>query len=237
MFLDPRGRGIIGCSVGIAMMPVFGRDDEGPFLLFPADPVSGKARKLRVDFLNDEKYRRQLRGKQEMIAKALGGEGLVYDLTLGLAEDAWTMLRLGFQVLGVEREPLLAELLKEAQARAAADPRWGAMASRLEVRQGESREILREIAEGKLPAPDVIYLDPMFSGVAKKSALPRLDMQLMRSWLGEDDSGAELVEEARRLALKRVVVKRLAKAEELLHGVTHSFLGAKVRYDMYLSRP
>lgn len=219
------------------MNPKFEIVDDVPILIFEGD------RRLRLDF-EDSRYRRKLRGKNELLAKAVGIKTIptaprVWDLSLGLAEDAWTLARLGCEVWGFERQPLLARLVESSLAnyRRRVEPgsHWDESAARLHVVAQAAQQGLREwgSATAEVPRPSVIYFDPMFEGTGKSSALPRLEMQLLRAWIGADEDQGEVFQMARALPGVRLVVKRAAKAPTMGEAPTHSFVGEKVRYDMY----
>jgi 16S rRNA (guanine1516-N2)-methyltransferase len=188
---------------------------------------------LHLDFVSDRvNYMRPLpRGKNELIAKAIGiAKGLteVVDVTAGLAQDAVVLARLGCQVTAVERSPLLYSLLADAHQRAAPFCDW---TKHLRFIQADSIQYLGKLAPEKFP--QVIYLDPMFPQ-KKKGALPRKEMVIFRSLVGDDPDSAELMKICLRVARARVVVKRPLKALPLAPGVQHSFKGSSVRYDLYL---
>ena len=113
------------------------------------------------------------------------------------------------------------------------------------------------LADPALPAPDVIYLDPMFPGEGR-TALPRRELQLLRELTGDDDTGAGLLALARARARRRncagrigqaaggqggrrpgrarrrVVVKRPLHAPTLAPDTSLVFKGRAVRFDVYL---
>lgn len=190
------------------------------------DEVLGE---LYLDFLGDQlNYVRQShRGKSELIAKALGlskGTDQVFDATLGLAQDAWFLVRLGMSVSGCERSPVLFLLLQDALHRAQVPyPQVT-----LKIHFADSIDFLAGLPQG----PRVIYLDPMFPD-KKKSALPRKEMQIFRKLVGDDVDSIKLFETAVSVATHRVVVKRPLKSLPLAPGVIHSFEGTTVRYDLY----
>lgn len=217
--------------------------ESGPVLLFriPDQPP----RELRLDMATDPRYFRKLRGKNELLAKAVGYKSnpppRVWDLSLGLAEDAWTLARIGCPVHGFERVDLLFQLVKASFEKmrhelTAMSPLHAA-AMRLSMSAGDATTILHELQKGNDPSgygyPDVLYFDPMYAGVAKSSALPRLEMQLLRAWLGEDTDQKQVLALALQIPGMRVVVKRPARSVALCQPVTHAFYGEKVRYDMY----
>lgn len=82
---------------------------------------------------------------------------------------------------------------------------------------------------------DVVYLDPMFPE-RKKQALPKRSMQtLSELQAGHEATDIELLlQQAQEVAARRTVLKRRRKDPRL--GVPdHQILGAKVRFDIYLS--
>ncbi|MFS4458435.1 class I SAM-dependent methyltransferase [Bdellovibrio sp. HCB2-146] len=190
-----------------------------------------EGRKLAIDF--DENHldyqRRGHRGKNELIAKALGvakGTKKVLDLSVGLAVDSVFLCQLGFQVTGVERSPVLYALLKEAFAKTQKEE-----LKSYELFHSDSREFL-ETQKNKIEV-DAIYFDPMYPH-KKKSALPKQEMVVFRDLVGDDADAAEVLRLALQWPVRRVVVKRPMRAEELLPGVTHAFEGKVVRYDTYV---
>ena len=198
------------------------------------DSVSVKdkeGRKLVIDF--DENHldyqRRGHRGKNEIIAKALGvakGCRKILDLSVGMAIDSVFLCQLGFKVTGLERSPVLYALLKEAFAKSQKPELEG-----YQLIQADSREFL-ETQKNKIEI-DSIYFDPMYPH-KKKSALPKQEMVVFRDLVGDDADASEVLKLALTWPVRRVVVKRPMKAEVLLPGVSHSFEGKVVRYDTYV---
>lgn len=188
-------------------------------------------RLLEIDFdKNHLDYERKgHRGKNELIAKALGvakGHRKILDLSVGLAVDSVFLTQLGFEVIGVERSPVLFALLQEAFAKTKKT-----YLHSYRLYHADSLQFLRE-QRGQL-AVDAIYFDPMYPH-KKKSALPKQEMVVFRDLVGHDDDAAVVLEEALTWPVQRVVVKRPLHAEELLPGVRHSYEGKVVRYDTYV---
>ena len=179
---------------------------------------------LRVDFALIGQH-----GGGELLraARVRNRPARLLDLTAGLATDAFRLARAGFEVIACEREPVIHALVEDALGRAPALPGPGC----LELRRADARVAL---ADPALPAPDVIYLDPMFPGEGR-TALPRRELQLLRELTGEDDSGAELLALARSRATRRVVVKRPLHAPALAQDADLVFRGRAVRFDVYLA--
>ena len=179
---------------------------------------------LRVDFSNIGQHSG---GELLRAARVKARPARLLDLTAGLATDAFRLARAGFEVLACERVPVIHALVEDALCRAATIPAPG----RLELRLGDARSVL---ADPTLPAPDVIYLDPMFPGEGR-TALPRRELQLLRELTGDDDTGAELLVLARARARRRVVVKRPLHAPALAPDASLVFKGRAVRFDVYLT--
>jgi 16S rRNA (guanine1516-N2)-methyltransferase len=190
-----------------------------------------EGRKLAIDF--DENHldyeRRGHRGKNELISKALGlskGYKRVLDLSVGMAIDSVFLTQLGFQVIGVERSPLLYALLSEAFARTEKE-----YLKNYQLYFDDALNFLK--TKKDQIAVDCIYFDPMYPH-KKKSALPKQEMMVFRDLVGHDDDASLVLQEALTWNVKRVVVKRPLQAEVLLPGVRHSFEGKVVRYDTYV---
>jgi 16S rRNA (guanine1516-N2)-methyltransferase len=171
----------------------------------------------------------------EAIMKAVGGGGQkIFDATAGLGSDTFVLAGHDCEVTAVEREPVIAVLVKDALRRGLADRRIENVCSRIDFRLGDAAAILKSVRPG---AYDVIYLDPMFPE-KKKSALPKKELRILQEFAGgpenEDDS-LELFVLARQRA-PRVVVKRPARAAPLAPGVSHAIKQSSVRFDVYLRK-
>jgi hypothetical protein len=140
-------------------------------------------------------------GARHPFVRALTGAGAVasiLDGTLGLANDALhAAVTTGARVLGVEGSPVIHALLEEGLARLA---RTYAAASRISLVHGRTLEVLRAQADRSF---DVVMLDPMMSR-AKKSAP---SFNLVRQLAIPDRADRHLLDEAARVANKRVVLK------------------------------
>lgn len=190
---------------------------------------------LRIDFFSEpyRYFQRKHRGKNELLAKAVGiSKGLkdIWDGTMGLAEDTIFLSLLGCRVRASERHPMLHTLLQAAFEKAAEDIQCCPFVQNIQLYEGDSKTLWQALSPSQ--RPQVIYLDPMFPE-RKKSALPRKEMRLFRSLVGEDPDAESLLSVALKTATDRVVVKRPLRAVELAPGVIHRFEGQTVRYDLY----
>ncbi|MBZ2189867.1 class I SAM-dependent methyltransferase [Alcanivorax sp. JB21] len=160
-------------------------------------------------------------------------KGLLVDATAGLGRDAALLAGAGWELILLERQPLLHAMLVDALRR---DPE---MAQRMQPLQVDSLDWMRERLHSGLPRPEVICLDPMFPEREKSAAIKKdlLWLQQLCGVAPEADEAA-LLAAARALAGKRVVVKRPLRAPPLA-GVSpsHALPGKTVRFDIYLTLP
>ena len=177
-------------------------------------------------------------GRGQSIAKAVGLKAgatpTVVDATAGLGRDAFVLASLGCKVTLIERSPVVAALLQDGLARAALDPEIGPwVRERMQLLHGPAVETLLGLSE----RPDVIYLDPMFPH-KQKSALVKKEMRVFQSLVGPDLDADGLLEPARQLATKRVVVKRPDYAPPLADVATTNAVTTKGhRFDIYSGTP
>ena len=169
--------------------------------------------------------------RRQPLARALGKHNkTIIDATAGLGQDAFLMAAMGYQVIAIERSPVLAALLDDAIISSASDPRLSrALRGRLTMIAGDARTLIP-----LQPPVDVIYLDPMFPPKRSKSALPKRELVLLRKLVGEDPDAEQLFAVARQHARNRVVVKRPLYAPSLGQEPNYSQTGKLVRYDVYL---
>ncbi len=170
--------------------------------------------------------------KTGALAQALGRKTkTVVDATAGWGQDSLAMFRMGYEVVCIERSPLMAELLADGFRRLS-QLEW---MRRLEL--APPRLLVGNAIDffSQLPyQPDCIYLDPMFPPKRKKSALAKKSIMVLRELVGEDIDKVQLFDAAIKCAAKRVVVKSPDYAEPLCGKPTESFQGKLLRYDVYL---
>lgn len=195
---------------------------------------------FHIDFADGLYLRRQqTSGKDQGLAKAVGIKQnhlpTVLDATAGFARDSFTLASLGCQVTLLERSPVLAAILEDAIERASYDHQIANIIARMDLHTIDAQAYLGEINTNKTPAPDVIYLDPMFPE-RKKKAQVKKEMQILHQLLGSDDQLPYPLELALNVAKQRVVVKRPKQAEDL-NNQEPSFriVGKASRYDIYLT--
>lgn len=186
---------------------------------------------IYVDFNNRQiSYRRKSSGA-ELIARAVGIKKLkspvVVDATAGLGLDSFMLATLGCQVHMIERSKVIAALLADGLERGRQDKEIMHIIQRMQLHRGDAIELLKGFT------PEVVYLDPMFSGKAN-NALVKKEMRIFREVVGDDEDAAELLRVALLQAKYRVVVKRLRKAPPIADiKPTYKLEGSACRFDVY----
>lgn len=193
-----------------------------------------------VDFVDGAMaHRRRFGGgRGEAVAKAVGIKGdylpTVIDATAGLGRDAFVLAAIGCKVLMFERHPVVAALLEDGLNRAYQDAEVGIwLPDRLSMIYHNSVEGLANITD----KPDVVYLDPMFPH-RQKSALVKKEMRVFQQLVGSDDDADDLLDMARKIAKKRIAVKRPDYADFLADQKPVSSIKTKNhRFDLYSPFP
>ncbi|HMI76949.1 MAG TPA: class I SAM-dependent methyltransferase [Buchnera sp. (in: enterobacteria)] len=173
--------------------------------------------------------------KKEAIAKAIGIKKNyfpnVLDATAGLGKDSFILSALGCQVYMMERNPVISALLDDGLKRAYKNYIIGTwIKKRITLIHRSSFDMLNI----NFPIPDIIYLDPMYP-YQKKSSLSKKENYFLRLLIGLDKDSDRLLLLARRLAKKRVIVKR-PRFANFLSGIktTSTIFSKKHRFDIYL---
>ena len=128
--------------------------------------------------------------KRELLIRATGLLGnsagmnqaapVVWDTTAGLGVESLLMAATGAVVVGFEREPLLAALLKNALERYRTNQR---PQLKLSFQTGEFAADRDRIQDWltRFGVPDVVYFDPMFfTEAVNAKSLPKKGMQILR---------------------------------------------------------
>lgn len=156
----------------------------------------------------------------------------ILDLTAGWGVDAFILARHGHRVTLLEQDPLVHAIVAHSLRCLSRNPQQSALAAVMSLQRDEALRYLRELpAEHEF---DCIYLDPMFAA-HKSGAKPAKEMQILQALTANSniDSCLEL---ARKLARKRVVVKRAARAAVLGDDPPDLVQRARtIRFDIYLT--
>jgi 16S rRNA (guanine1516-N2)-methyltransferase len=187
------------------------------------DTREGAPGAIFVDANSDDIKRRVRAGRELPLLKAVlgkAGAGRVVDATAGLGRDSFVLAYTGVKVVAIESNPVISALLGDGIDR-----------SRLEnltVTQGDSKELLREVAAGA-----VVYLDPMFPARQKQAAVKK-EMQYLQQLELPETNEQELIDAARSGGAIKIVIKRPAKLPVVGDKPNHSIGGKTVRFDVYL---
>ncbi len=185
--------------------------------------------RLRPDRLNRELLVRAAKIKGALATDEQGKPRpwRAVDATAGLGEDSLLLAAAGFEVLLYERDPIIAALLADSLRRAREHPQLAAAAGRMHVAGFDSVAAL----PGMEPAPDVVYLDPMFPE-RRKSAAVKKKFQLIHQLERPCEDQEVLVQAALAAHPRKVVIKRPVKGPHLA-GVkpSYSLSGKSIRYD------
>lgn len=183
---------------------------------------------LYPDFSVKTWSKRKSEGKKQGLVRACKPcKGLtIIDATAGWGKDAAILASLGAKVLLIERNPVMASLLRDALAR-----RTELDKQELDISlyEGNASSFLRDVKFED--HPDVIYIDPMHPE-RSKSALVKKDMQALQQLIGPDEDALELITIARSRVKQRVVVKWPQKISPLLPADA-SIVGKTIRFDLF----
>ena len=192
---------------------------------------------IYVDFISGQvDHRRHYGGgKGQTIAKAVGlnkmDNPLILDATAGMGKDAFIFASLGARVILLERSPVSAALLSDGLERALNNKNTVDIIKRMSLIFGDAHQLNQTIQLDDIP--DVIYLDPMFPH-RKQSALVKKEMLAFQQLIGGDTDSDDLLDICRKIAKKRVVVKRPIKAPYLNDSKpSYTMKMKKHRFDIY----
>lgn len=127
---------------------------------------------------------------------------VVVDATLGLAGDAMHIAATGqAEIIGLEKSPVIASLLREGLARMSQEQRaWASSAQKIIVKNTDAATALSSMADHSV---DCVYLDPMFE--RRQGGVPGFG--LFRAVAAHDKLLPDTLLQAARVARRRVVLK------------------------------
>ncbi len=169
--------------------------------------------------------------RDEALARAAGVRAGsppdVIDATAGLGRDAFVLAALGCEVTLIERQPVVAALLRDGLARALDDERTRPIVQRMHLLVADAVEVLATARAA------VVLVDPMHPPRRKEAAVKK-EMRVLRRLVGDDPDAAALLAAALPAATRRVVVK-LPRGAEPLAGPPPSgtIEGRSTRFDVY----
>ncbi len=166
------------------------------------------------------------RGKPDHMVQAmdLKSGDTVLDCTLGLGADAIVsafVVGSPGRVVGIEAVPELAYLVKHGLANYRDEAKvLQEIMPRIEVACGNSAEYLAKQADNSF---DIVYFDPMFRFSRKKSR----SMEPLRGIVKSDPLSGGMIEEAVRVARRRVVMKENIFSKEFARLGFAKIIGGK----------
>ena len=165
--------------------------------------------------------------RRTLLGRAIGRKAqTVIDATAGLGGDTFLLSRMGYSVLAIERQPVIAALLEDGISRILEK------SDRITIgfRFADSKKTIFNLNE----SPDVIYLDPMYPAGRKSSVAVARPIRILRELAGDDSDTDSLLNASLKKASRRVVIKRPHFAEPLRRDrLSDSVMGKLVRYDLY----
>jgi 16S rRNA (guanine1516-N2)-methyltransferase len=228
--------GDAGCDLLLAVTP---QRLELRVLLGEADLIGGNA--VYADLTAIDTTSPAGRKLDMPLLKAVGikkGEAhrpTVIDTTCGLGEDAWLLAAHSCTVTAIERQPVIATLLKDAIRRGRSEQ--PDTANRITLHTANASQWLASLTSQQSPAPDAIVLDPMFPGGRKTKE--RKPMRVLRMLAGDDDDAPALLSAALATGVHRICVKRPLRAPVIEHADRTKpevvYKGKAVRFDVYLN--
>ncbi|WP_433742728.1 class I SAM-dependent methyltransferase [Falsibacillus pallidus] len=152
------------------------------------------------------RVKRLIRGESDPLIEVMELEAgmKVLDCTLGLASDSIVMSFAAGEdgkITGLEGNPYVAYIVASGlHSWKSGIPELDAAMKRIEVISSSHLEYLKSCEDGSF---DIVYLDPMFEESIKESE----GINALRDWAVYTELSDEVVEEAKRVAAKKVILK------------------------------
>lgn len=211
-------------------------DAVGDGLTLVADGEGLSLQGLGLKYRGD--YERMLpriskgRLEHEMLAhiakRARPGETAI-DAAAGMGEDALILAACGYEVTLYEKNPVIAELLRDAMRRAEKNELLKCVVERMKLTVGDSTELI----PGRFDRVDLVYLDPMFPA-RRKSGLINKKLQLMQRLEQPCVDEKAMLDAAASAHPKRIIIKRPLKGAYLADVKPHyTVKGKAIRYDCF----
>jgi len=176
------------------------------------------------------KQRRQEGGKQALIKACKPKPGMcIIDATAGWGRDSALLASFGAKLSMLERSTVMQTLLQDALQR---QDSVSQQRLNLSLIKTDAIAYLSELSTEE--APELIYLDPMHPE-REKSALVKQDLQLLQDLIGQDRDVSQLLQQARRVAKSKVVLKWPAKKPFPVEP-QYCIRGKTIQYGCYPSK-
>ena len=148
----------------------------------------------------------------------------VLDCTAGWGRDAAHIAQHEISITSLESNPVMIELLNNAIAHCT-NPK---ILRYLAFKHADAVSAMTAMSDG----PEVIYLDPMYPP-KPGSAATKKPLQLLHKLIANNSNVTVMLNKARHIATKRVVVKRPHYAEPVAPGKSGDIRSKLVRFDIY----
>lgn len=197
-----------------------------------------KPLQLSIDITKFVKQQRSYpAAKQGALNQALGRKSKsIIDATGGWGGDALLFWSQGYDVTVLERNPLMALLLRDAMHRLATTE-WAESIGRPVPRiiSTDARDYFFAMDTDSIKSIDCVYFDPMFPAKSKTSAGVNKRIQFLQYLVGADEDAERIVRTTLNKHLRRVVVKRPHHSLSLVRKPDEQFVSKLVHYDVYLA--
>lgn len=166
---------------------------------------------------------------KESIVKAIGeikpGYQL-YDLTAGFARDSFILASYGYDIILLEKHPVIYALTKYSIEQLSGSRIGG----RMKIIHQDAIEFLDNLAPGNF----VFYLDPMFIGDKRSKA--KKTMQILQK-INPPDLDVEILLKKSLAKGKKVILKRPINSRPLINDQIHHIItGSKIKFEIYLGK-
>lgn len=191
--------------------------------------MPGLAKPLRIDLAQGKaKYRSQPAWDHPLVRSVgVKAPATVLDLTAGLGDDAFLLASLNYQVVMLERHPVVAILLADALQRLQQHP----VNLQLSLHHIEAKDYLEHITI----KPEIIIYDPMFPKQKRHQAKVKKGMQVLQHLVTYDNDTEEIFQLSLACAQKRVIVKRPKSAPPIAHKTpSFAITTRNFRFDGYV---
>lgn len=208
-----------------------------PFLFFEKDSLTlakvsdGEVIKTTLNWQSLQKRIVTAGKNTELLLKAakLTADMQVIDGTAGFGVDGLILASTGASVVLIEQNPLLFLMLIAEKAKMSQNPNWQKLMQRLDIRYGDSGDIIQNMDKVNL-----IYLDPMFPNDSYKGAVNK-NMQVLHSFVAAPTLAEELaLFDIVSKQCEKLIIKRPISAPDFAKkSPNQSLHNDVIRFDKY----
>jgi len=158
-------------------------------------------------------------------------ENYILDGTGGFGVDAFFLAYLGFNIVVLERDPVIYTLLKDGYHRGMQYKKLENILNRMKIINISVEDFLEKKQYEK--KPNVIYLDPSYIGIKTERRPHKSESRIIRLLAGPSPNIDNLVQFCRGHALEKVVLKDYSKEITEGHGLTNTYKSRFERYRVF----